>query len=383
VHTRVYFPEEIRNSIPRITDLVVNFFSKGSSSIQRLDSLKGTLIEPIDGQVFDLLSAHIFGCESMSPFAGDIFVKMLSEHLNIGNCQIFTQEFLEKIAFQNMEESSANLFLDSVSLAGLKGKIVVKPSLADSAFVELTSGYTFEGLTPSFHVNEKEFKDPRIICIDGYIENVSEIHRLLESTSTSKEVVVLFVRGLSHEVVHTLKVNYDRKTVLLIPVTVPFDIDGINLLNDIAVIAECDVVSSNKGQLISSLELSDTARIEKVNFLSGNTLLHNGNSQNRIDRHIKILQSRLQNSHDLSKDTFEKRIQRLGTSQVNVMLPDNQEFLDLRFKFDRCIRSIKKSIEFGVVEVNGKIYPYSSYQAALLFKNKFHSSTNDIGCIVE
>jgi len=276
-----------------------------------------------------------------------------------------------------------DMLADAINLAGLYGKIIVKKNTVGKSYIELTNSYVFDNLTSTFKLSSKEYLDCKLICIDGYIENISEIHRLLEQAASTKDNVFLFVRGLSDEVNHTLKVNYDRKTLSVIPIVVPFDLEGVNIINDIAVICNSDVVSSNKGQLISSIEITDSNRVENVKIYQDKILITNKNSYNRVNKHISALQQKIHTSHNLTGDILSKRIQRLGTTQVVLSLPDENEFTSRSFSLDRRIRSIKAAIDHGVIRIDGKLYPFSSYQTAILLKDQLFSSLKNIGCIIE
>ena len=93
-------------------------------------------------------------------------------------------------------------------------------------------------------------RDARIACIDGYVESVSELHLLLEELSEAKVPCFLFVRGMSEDVLHTIKTNNDRKTLMVFPYIVPFDLDSVNTIVDIAVSAGTDVLSNLKSDKI-------------------------------------------------------------------------------------------------------------------------------------
>jgi chaperonin GroEL (HSP60 family) len=283
----------------------------------------------------------------------------------------------------HLDDIDAAILLDAFLLVGLKGKIVIKKSNTNKSCVEVNTGCAFDDILSAFKVIENEYSDAFVICVDGYVESTSEITHLLEQASLTKETIFLFVRGLSEEVSHTLKVNYDRKTLRVIPVVVPFDLDGINLLNDVSVISGNDVVSSNKGQLFNSISLDKHKRVDVVKLFSNKVIIENKSTNKRVDQHIVMLQKSINDcDNDAKKDLLSKRIQRLGTLQATIYLPE-ENYSSRSFCFDRCIRSIKSSIDFGTCTVNEKIYPASSYDAAILYKDKLFSTLNDIGCIIE
>jgi hypothetical protein len=146
---------------------------------------------------------------------------------------------------------------------------------------------------------------------------------VLQDTSSSKDTIILFVRGLSNEVLHTLKVNYDRGSLRVIPVLVKYDLTGVNVLNDIAITNFSDVVSSNKGQLINNLDITNFSRVESVDVTLTGTLIENSKASQVIDAHIKRLQEKIINSdNQYEKDVLENRIQNLGMNRITIRLKE-------------------------------------------------------------
>src|SRR5574343_71568 len=121
----------------------------------------------------------------------------------------------------------------AIELAGFCGRIIVERALNEPS-IERCSGYSFN-VRPAIDVTGK-FKLARIACIDGYIESVSELHYMLEQASETKEPCIMFARGMADDVKHTLKVNFDRASLKVVPIVVPFDLDGINTLNDLSIV---------------------------------------------------------------------------------------------------------------------------------------------------
>ena len=97
------------------------------------------------------------------------------------------------------------------------------------------------------------------------------------------------------------------------------------MLNDVAVINFSDVISSNKGQLISNIDIANFPRVESVDVTSTGTLIENSNASKTIDAHIKRLQEKIINSdNQYEKDILEKRIQNLGMNRITIRLKEEE-----------------------------------------------------------
>lgn len=379
MHTGIHLKDDIDLKIDRIKFSICEHFKYSKTPLQSLISLRSSFACSSLTCIFDMFVSFVNKAESISPYAGDILVSLLEKELGEQAPATFMSQHLPEILSGDHQE----MLKYAIELTGLHGKIVINKNVVGKNYVELTNSYVFDNLNSTFKLLEKEYLDAKLICIDGYVENVSEIHRLLEQASSTKDNVFLFVRGLSDDVNHTLKVNYDRKTLCVIPVVVPFDLEGVNIMNDIAIICNNDVVSSNKGQLINCVDINEFNRVENIKINQDKVLITHKDSYSRVNKHISFLQEKIHVSPEATGDILSKRIQRLGTTQVVISLPDEKDFSAQSFSLDRRIRSIKKSVDHGVVRINGKLYPFSSYQTARMLKEKLLFSVKDIGCIID
>lgn len=235
----------------------------------------------------------------------------------------------------------------ALDLVGFGGKIVVEKTESTPS-VELTNGFTYS-LKPRFPVKLVGLVEPRILCIDGYVETVGEIHRLLETSSMDRASVIVFLRGLSDDVLNTLRVNYDRGSLRVIPVVVPFDLEGINTLVDIATACGTDVVSSNKGQLISNLSLDDAVTIPKASVFPDRIVLINPASVASTKRLVRQLRSRRsETSEEDVHKLLDMRIRALSPNQVVIRLFDDEKYVLNSYWIDLALRRMRSMITHGI-----------------------------------
>ena len=248
---------------------------------------------------------------------------------------------------KNVSHEIKSSIKTAINYAGLSGKIVVERSQSEFLSVELKRGYTFN-VQPSFQANSK-FESPRIFCIDGYVESVSELEHIFSSVFDSKESAILFTRGLSNDIVHTLKVNYDRHTLSIIPVVVNFDLSGINTINDIAIVCGCDLVSSNKGELISQIKLETSPKIQSITFNKTNVVIINKSTNKSVSSHVSMLRNKRSESDspDVHK-LIDDRIRTLTSNHVIVRIPDDKDFVRNSQMIDYVLRATRSALDYGV-----------------------------------
>lgn len=253
----------------------------------------------------------------------------------------------------NLSNKYQKLLFDAIELAGFNGKIVVQQTKKDFNYVEKTNGYVFN-ITNVTSLFNGFFVKPKIICIDGFIESESEIHSILETSHSVKESLIIVCRGMSDDVINTLVVNWKRGTLKAVPIIVPFDLMGINMLNDISVVCNCDVVSSLKGQIISAIKYTDIAYVDSIDVSNNKISITNKNNQQNVKLHIESLRNKRNESIDDIAHLYDERIKSLLGSMVIVNLSDDILYLRDRQRIDNVLRAFSQMLEFGIAELDSK-----------------------------
>ena len=192
--------------------------------------------------------------------------------------RISYDESLRIIKSLSRDKIVHSLLHEALVMAGSGGKILVDLTPCDDTVVSSFVGYKFS-ISPhhlfSLATKNQTWHRQNVVClmIDGFVEKMSEIERIIQPLAENKTPGILFARGFDDEVVSTLAVNFLRKSLDVVPMIVPFDETGINMLNDIAVVVGGDVVSSLKGELISQKSKDDMLLINEVIIKPENTCL--------------------------------------------------------------------------------------------------------------
>jgi chaperonin GroEL (HSP60 family) len=335
--------------------------------LQTLFSLKFT--NPEATAIYDILMSYALKAEKTVPGGFDVCVKTVIQTLlsqDLGNSlkslkkrledtsssnKMASADDLEYIISSMLDEPLRSYVKSALDLVGFGGQIIIERSASQFASIESIQSYSFE-LNPDFAIKSNTNK-PYVACIDGFIESVGEINNLLESFAQTKDVLIMFVRGMAPDVKQTLKINYDRGSLNVIPVTVPFDLEGINTLVDLAVVTGTDVVSSNKGQLISTLNVSDLKTVTKVSFSHNRINISNASTSKQVKLHVQHLQKRRDDAIDESvARLFIKRIRTLVSNQAIIRLPSDMNFIASSQTIDYALRNIRTLVSYGVIDGN-------------------------------
>lgn len=339
--------------------------------------------------ISNLLLTYLIKVETLSAGASDLMLQLL---LNVDkNNKIDCNNFCQKLDGVNLktlistyvDKGLADLVHEAICLAGLNGKVVLLNQQHNEDVVELNDGSFFPDVVSILKLKNSKYLGPKVICIDGYVESVSEIHRILEDASQIKDNVFLFVRGMSDDVAHTIKVNCERGSLSILPFIVKYDLDGVNLLNDIAIVSGGDLISTLKGQLINNVDISLAPRVDYINISEAGILVEKCNTRLDVDRHILLLQKKLLEVElTATKELMAKRIKNLGSNRVTISLKADHNTYKRSFMIDRALRAIKIAATHGVIEYNGNLYPLTSLKVAEHYYSSFFKEYNRLGCII-
>jgi len=359
--------ERIEREINKVEDLVLLQKDEGLSfetKFQFIMNLRGE--NPVQKILLEQIIFYALKSEKFCPGTFDLTIQNIAENrsnLRGGfNQSIFENQFqmvrrhcqtqdLDERVFSPLSQKDpliSQVVKSAVELAGFGGKISVQRSESSVPSVELVNGYTFSvnlGWDLSTHLLK-----PRVVCIDGFVESVSEIHHLLESFGESKETGVILSRGFSNDVLHTLRVNWDRGTLKVVPVVSPFDLEGMNMIADISIVSCGDVVSSAKGELISSIRLLDHPIVDEVYVSPGRLVVRNKQGWERVRTHLNSLKEKRgerSNIEDVAR-LIDKRIRSLIPNQVVIRIPNDSRAVFRSQLIDLALRKISFFTSCGI-----------------------------------
>ena len=225
--------------------------------------------------------------------------------------------------------------------SGIRLKIDDYPSSANCLI--LKNGYTFPIRAPDYiTTNEKRIKkdDCVIVTIDGIIERVSELERLVLFISGIDKCCLLFARGMHSDVISTLKENYLRGNLDIIPMIIPITEVGNAIFYDIADIGGGISIDPALGNTISCfdpgrLKSQGALEIDKegITFLN-NTVPPTFTKELSADNRIS------------SKQLFWR-----DGKYCLITLKDCNQWSLRKDEIEIGLKSIKAAVRYGVLDV--------------------------------
>jgi hypothetical protein len=275
--------------------------------------------------------------------------------LLLSTCTPATQQDIDGIIDTIAEDSiSATITKEAVALAGIEGNIVVDDGEVPNSLVELQFGYnfpvdSFKGFLP--HMGTWSCSDIKVLLIDGMIEQVSELDKVLSKCWETQTPLLLVAQGFSEEVIATIYTNTSRGNFNVMPLRLQQSLEALNMLNDIAVVSGGDVVSTLKGEMLSFVDFNILPMIQKATVTGKVLTIHNNSTRPQVVAHLNYLSERRKEQQlntsitDLS-DLTTKRIGNLLAHLVKITLPKN-ESEKRKGRIDNAIRAFRSSFTYG------------------------------------
>ena len=257
------------------------------------------------------------------------------------------------------ENASSSLALKALQTCSSNAALSIEHD-GEKTGLDIIDGHTFpSSVPPIFQAaaqmsNKKTLKSPRVLIIDGIVERMSEIDGIIRGSHVSKTPVVIFARGFQDDAQNTLGKNYALAGLQVIPLIVPFDELGANLLNDIAVVTGADMISSFKGEVVSSRCWSDLKTIDIANISQGKISIVENGCASRVHRQRRMLRLKRQECSSMEVEIIDKRLKCLMGSGVSLTIGNDTGNLFGIYK-DRIgshVRLFKSCANHGIVDLN-------------------------------
>jgi len=334
--------------------------------------------DPLKNTIHKILIEYCFLSEKLSPGGFIETVKHISSLINDEHNEITYMSLSEQPTIDDLssftsllisDESLKRLCLESIKLAGFGGKITIEKSINQITSIEVIDGYSFKH--KSLGLKPLKLVKPNVVCIDGYIESVSEINRLFEDAVELKHPVVLISRGLHDEVLNTIKINKDRKTMFIYPIIIDFDLNGINTIADICVVSNLLPVSEKSGDLISSVSMKNCSVVDELSIIDNVFTIKNSKSKANVNIHIKNLIEKRSESNQEIEGLLTTRIKSLSSNNVIIRLPDDSSYVTKVQTIDYFLRSIKSMLDYGIIFEKDSIHLYGTKKSSFELSKKF------------
>ena len=311
-----------------------------------------------------LLKNEFIECEKIYPYLGDYFIyKYFIKNYN-KDTRVYSflketsLEFENSLKFKEIR----SIFRWLLENASLEYSVSVQKNILNNIYVEKNNILNFDLDYDASFLGGQSFHKMskyKFIIIDGYIESTGEIHHLLDQANRTKVPHVIFCFGMSDEVSHVIKHNNSKSKFEVMPVVIKFDENTINVLNDIAVLHNDNIVSSNAGQTISSAVRSELRVGKEIIFHNGGFKITPVATEKDLMMHRQFLNKRIAAAdHEESKKLIVERLKRFSSKSVKIYIPESvYENNDFMREIDYILRFIKNvNKQFCIIDIDKRKY---------------------------
>lgn len=297
---------------------------------------------------------------------------------------------------ENFREKIAEATLAALECAGPSGTITFEHSNVSNIIVEAKKFYEFDIIPDENILIQKNYEwrqaGVRTLCVEGFIETVSEIDRILSCVTEKKVPLLIVCLGYSPEVVSTVLLNNDRGTfnvMLACPIQEQY---SVNDLGDMAQVFGAPYHGYQTGAISSSFKEEDfDVSCEEIIVTADRLKVRRKASRQAVEKRQKSLKKQIGES-DFQDDYLQRRISSLSSNQVKISIPEKtsqQKFSEIE-ELDEALRCAKSIMRFGIIKISddnqffepGTYIPSSIYTGMVL-GYKFSSQLFNIDkCVI-
>ena len=257
------------------------------------------------------------------------------------------------------------LIADVISKIGKDGVVTVEAGQGLEMEQEIVEGFSYDkGFSSPFFVtdvNRQEaiFDKPLILITDKKLSSSNDILPILEKCAgAGKKDLVIIAEEVDGEALSLLVLNKLKGVFNSLVLKAPsFGDRRKEIMEDIAILTDATVVSSDKGLNIEEVGLEVLGSAQKVIATKDETTIIKGAGdksavQNRID--LINSQKALANS-DYEKGEFEKRAAALSgkVAVIKVGGASETEIDEKKFRVDDAVAATKAALSEGIVTGGG------------------------------
>tara|TARA_R110001583_G_scaffold43355_7_gene137957 strand:+ start:19981 stop:21333 length:1353 start_codon:yes stop_codon:yes gene_type:complete len=344
--------------------------------------------KPLESTILEIINRAAFACESRSPGSGDLFVTILSymieefisksgkrsEKIEKINNEILN--FCHHMSTQchRLDSKKFNLmvrhFLDNKDLESIvfkafsisspNSQIKVQKTNKEKTRINKISGNSFHIDSPHIAGNEWNKKNVKSIIIDGEIETVGEIHHFLKKASDEKFPHLIIARKISKDIQSTILLNNARGTLDCQFIEIGYTQNTAHTIKDLEIIFDCDIISQEKGDVISKSIKNSEFTIDHIILKDRNFVVSTEKSE-KINNHIRELIFQKNNFdvnliHDKENiviNLLDSRIKSLSSDLCIIEVGNDIIRIDDRAfeKMDKLLRMFIDASNFGIVKI--------------------------------
>jgi hypothetical protein len=225
--------------------------------------------------------------------------------------------------------------------------VAVKKSRTSSTSIKVSHGTRISAM--HMRGSSSEVVNPKVVLIDGAIDTVGQIHRVLEDASQSGTHYLIGCRSATEEVERTVSLNCSRGTINVLIFFARLDDLTIGALDDVSACTGASIIGAQLGESVSTH--FDRFRNISGRFWAEHGILRSDSPPHEsLQRHLQSLREDSERSDQSVQDFLMSRILGLSSHRLEVYLGESESRRDpiAMEVIDTDVRTLAASFSRGV-----------------------------------
>ena len=275
---------------------------------------------------------------------------------------------------ENVARISANndsvigeLIAEAMKKVKRDGVITVEDAKGTDTYVDVVEGMQFDRgyISPYFVTNAEkmscEMEHPYILLFDKKISTLKDMLPILEQTAQSGRPLLIISEDVDSEALATLVVNRMRGSLKVCAVKAPgFGDRRKEMLEDIAILTGCVVISEDKGMNLASATIDMLGTAEKISVNKENTTIVNGaGDKAKIADRVTQIRTQIESTKSTyDKEKLQERLAKLagGVAVLYIGAPSEVEMKEKKDRVDDALSATRAAVAEGIVPGGGVAY---------------------------
>ena len=272
----------------------------------------------------------------------------------------------------NGDTSVGKMIAEAMAKVGNEGVITVEEAKSLDTELEVVEGMQFDRgyVSPYFITNADkmvaELEEPYILIHEKKLSSLQPMLPILESIVQTGRPLLIIAEEVEGEALATLVVNKLRGGLKVAAVKAPgFGDRRKAMLEDIAIVANGDVISEELGIKLENVKLNQLGQAKKVRITKDDTTIIDGSGKKaEIQARVAQIKAQIEETtSDYDKEKLQERLAKLagGVAVIRVGGATEVEVKEKKDRVDDALNATRAAVEEGIVPGGG---------VALLFASK-------------
>ena len=262
------------------------------------------------------------------------------------------------------DQTIGELVADAMEKVGNDGVITVEESKTTETVLEVVEGMQFDRgfISPYFITNsermESVLEDAHVLLCDRKLAVLKDMLPVLDEIVKSGRPLLLIAEDVEGDALATLIINQLRGALRSCAVKAPgFGDRRKAMLQDMAVLTGCEVVSEELGLKLANVSIASLGRAKRVVVNKDTTtIIGGGGDKPAIDGRIAAIRREIESAtSDYDKEKLRERLAKLsgGVAVIKVGAPAESEMKAKKEALDDAISATKAAVAEGTVPGGG------------------------------